>query len=134
MGDTVVKVVKDVTIWLGEITVLPSDENSTRERLKHGIYKATLGKVASPHEDLEEGSDEGDESGFQELHPGLARVFQKGREKRHPDKRDRANQDHLAKDFEESEKVDESEAREKGDRWEEGKNGIIVGNLTSDGF
>ncbi|KIV80459.1 hypothetical protein PV11_07957 [Exophiala sideris] len=119
MGDTVVKTIKDVTIWLGEITVLPSDENSTKERLKHGIYKATLGKAASPHEDVENGSEEGGESGFQELHPGLTKLFKRGGRRQGPDKKDRANQDHMAKDFEDAEKKDEDDARNKGDRWEE---------------
>jgi potassium channel subfamily K len=119
MGDTVVKAIKEVTIWLGEITVLPSDENSTRERLQHGLYKATLGKVSSPHPDVEDAAEEG--AGFQEMHPGLARLFRVGGEKRQPDKRDRANREELAKDFEQSEKVDESEARDQGNRLEEGK-------------
>lgn len=119
MGDTVVKAIKDATIWLGEITVLPSDESSARERLQHGLHKATMGKVSSPHPDIEDGSEE--DAGFQELHPGLARLFRAGGEQRRPDKRYRANRDELAKDFEQSEKVDESEARDHGDRLEEGK-------------
>ncbi|KIW50280.1 hypothetical protein PV05_11882 [Exophiala xenobiotica] len=117
MGDTVVKAIKDATIWLGEITVLPSDESSARERLQHGLHKATMGKVSSPHPDIEDGSEE--DAGFQELHPGLARLFRAGGEQRRPDKRYRANRDELAKDFEQSEKVDESEARDHGDRLEE---------------
>jgi len=133
MGDTVVKTIKDVTIWLGEISVLPSDENSTKERLKHGIYKATLGKAASPHEDVENGSDEAGASGYQELHPGLTKLFKRGgRRRQAPDKQDRANQDHMAKDFEDAEKKDESDARDKGDRWEEGKNSSPFREPTAD--
>lgn len=118
MGDTVVKAIKDATIWLGEITVLPSDESSMKDRLKHGIYRSTLGKVGSPHSNAE--SMAGAESGFQELHPGLAKLFRMGGGgDRQYDTRPGANQDELAKDFEQSERIDESEARKEGKRWEE---------------
>ena len=115
-----IKAVKDVTIWLGEITVLPSDEGSAKERLKHGLYKATLGKVDTRRRDVEEGSDEDGDSSIHELHPGLAKIFGR-RGGRKVNKKGRKDEDRLAGDFEESEKVDETKAREKGDRPEEGK-------------
>ncbi|EXJ95278.1 hypothetical protein A1O1_00398 [Capronia coronata CBS 617.96] len=119
MGDTVVKAVKDATIWLGEITVLPSDEDSTRNRLKYGIYKATLGKAGYSHsylKDVEEGS--GIDDGEQELQPGLARLF--GRHGRsRPNRNVRETGDRVAADFERSEKADESHARKHGERSEE---------------
>jgi potassium channel subfamily K, other eukaryote len=47
MGDTVVKVIKDFTIYLGEITVLPSDEGGLLDSLKSGIYKLSGGKIGN---------------------------------------------------------------------------------------
>lgn len=130
MGDTVVKSIKDVTIWIGEVTVLPSDEGSVKDRLKHGVYKATLGKVdsrASKARDLEEGSDseEEEEGGYQELHPGLARIFRGQREKHSRRKGRRAAADRLAADFQRSEEVDESIARGRRHRPEEGKSWVL---------
>ncbi|EXJ57667.1 uncharacterized protein A1O5_12457 [Cladophialophora psammophila CBS 110553] len=122
MGDTVVKAVKDVTIWLGEITVLPSSEDTISNRLKHGVYKATLGQLDPRNpgsRDVERGSDTGSESGYQELHPGLARLFRNSRQKQNAGENDKKTKDRLAADFEEEEKRDESDARDKGDRWQE---------------
>lgn len=124
MGDTVVKSIKDITIWLGEITVLPSDEDSVRNRLRHGIYKATLGKVDSRRQaarDVEEGSDLDGGSGIRELHPGLLRIFRNGA--KHGEKvkgSARNTSERLAADFEQSEARDESIARDRGEKWEEG--------------
>ncbi|KIW44471.1 uncharacterized protein PV06_02937 [Exophiala oligosperma] len=117
MGDTVVKAIKDATIWLGEVTVLPSDESSMKDRLMHGIYRSTLGKVGSPHFDVENKA--GEESGFQELHPGLAKLFRIGGGERPDNTRDGANRDELARDFEQSERIDESEAHKEGKFGEE---------------
>ena len=44
MGDTVVKGIRDLTIYLGEFTVLPG-EASTKDRLKQSTYKLTNGKI-----------------------------------------------------------------------------------------
>ena len=44
MGDTVVKGIRDLTIYLGEFTVLPG-EASTKDRLKHCAAKVTNGKL-----------------------------------------------------------------------------------------
>ncbi|KIW86741.1 uncharacterized protein Z519_12654 [Cladophialophora bantiana CBS 173.52] len=92
MGDTVVKAVKDVTIWLGEITVLPSSEDTISNRLKHGVYKATLGQLDPRNPECRD---------------------QKTGEN------DKKIKDRLAADFEEEEKRDESDARDRGDRWQE---------------
>ncbi|MCJ1468608.1 Potassium channel [Pseudocyphellaria aurata] len=43
MGDTVVKGIRDLTIYLGEFTVLPG-EASTKDRFRHSAYKLTSGK------------------------------------------------------------------------------------------
>ncbi|KAH0844059.1 hypothetical protein AYO21_02185 [Fonsecaea monophora] len=124
MGDTVVKAVKDVTIWLGEITVLPSSEDTIANRLKHGVYKVTLGQLdprSSDSRDVERGSETGSESGYQELHPGLVRLFRNGMKKHKAGgkDKDKDTKDRLAADFEEEEKQDESDARHEGDRWQE---------------
>lgn len=98
MGDTVVKAVKDVTIWFGEVTVLPSDEGSTKDRLKHGIYKATMG-IVDPRS-----ANSGDvEEGYQEMHPALTRVF-RGRDGKKSKRQDRTTKDRLTANFERSEK------------------------------
>ena len=43
MGDTVIKGIRDLTIWLGAFTVLPGDE-SVRDKLKVTAKRATSGK------------------------------------------------------------------------------------------
>ena len=55
MGDTVVKSIRDVTLWLGEITVLPG-EAGIRGRLKQVAVQTTRGKV------FKEGTDSKDSS------------------------------------------------------------------------
>lgn len=122
MGETVVKAIKEVTIWLGEITVLPNEQEGMQDRLKHGVYKMTLGKIDSRStktNDVEAGNGKSNGgSGIQELHPGLARVFrfrQKETNQSHM-----ATEDRLAAEFEESEKIDEAIARGRGNRSEEG--------------
>ena len=69
MGDTVVKAVKDLTIWLGEVTVLPSNDASVFERLKYGFFKSTLGmlEVQQKGKDVETGSSDENENDYQEL-------------------------------------------------------------------
>lgn len=122
MGDTVVKAIKDATIWLGEVTVLPSDEYSMTTRLKHGVKRATLGRVdirTLKSRDIEQNSEGDDESQYQEMHPGLTRIFRNGL--RRPNKGDPRTEDRLAEDFEESEAIDETNARRRGERWEEGE-------------
>lgn len=84
MGDTVVKGVKDVTIYLGEITVLPSDKDSILDRIKYGLYRATLGRFRLSQEQQDEEAAEGADSGkgkqddfqgMKEMHPGLIQLF-----------------------------------------------------------
>jgi potassium channel subfamily K len=121
MGDTVIKAVKDVIIWLGEITVLPSDEDTLGNRLKYGVYRATLGQLdlRKAARDIEESpGDSDDESGYHELHPGLARIFRNGRHKHKQPEKDSKAEDRLAADLEETEKKDEDAAGNKGEKWE----------------
>ena len=44
MGDTVVKAISDLTLWLGEFTVLPGDA-PVRSRMKQVVAKTTGGKL-----------------------------------------------------------------------------------------
>jgi potassium channel subfamily K, other eukaryote len=122
MGDTVVKLVKDFTIWLGEITVLPSDDDTLGNRLKHGVYKATMGNLDLRNKkgDIENGDGDSDAgSSIREMPPGLTKIFRNGRHKPKESMRDRKAGDRLAADFEASEKREEDVAREKGEKWEE---------------
>lgn len=123
MGETVVKAIKEATIWLGEITVLPNEQEGMKDRLRHGVYKMTLGKVDSRSttpSDVEAGRGKSNGgSGFQELHPGLARAF-RTRQRDNTNQEQMAIEDRLAAEFEESEKIDESIARGRGNRSEEG--------------
>lgn len=117
MGDTVVKGIKDATIWLGEVTVLPSDNDSTVNRLKYGLERMTLGfldpeKYASVGR-KKPSSDSG-ETDFQELHPGLVKVFgQRGKRKLF--QKQRKADERVAATFEEDEKQQEEEAKGRGD-------------------
>src|SRR4051794_19886589 len=45
MGDTIIQLIKDLTIWLGEVTVLPSESSSIRQSLKFGLTKLIGGKI-----------------------------------------------------------------------------------------
>lgn len=67
MGDTVVKIIKDLTIYLGELTILPSDESSVRESLRYGLAKISGGRVGK------QGVIKGD-SDVKEKPPGLANL------------------------------------------------------------
>ncbi|KEF58671.1 uncharacterized protein A1O9_06597 [Exophiala aquamarina CBS 119918] len=122
MGETVVKAIKEATIWLGEITVLPNQQEGMKDRLRYGMYKMTLAKIdgwSTKTNDVGAGKDTSNgRSSFQELHPGLARAF-RVRQKNSSNHEHMATEDRLAAEFEESEKVDESIARGRGNRSEE---------------
>lgn len=81
MGDTVVKGIKDATIWLGEISVLPSNEVRTRDRLRIAGSKFRVGRSNRHKEEDEEDhasrkqNADADWAGFKELHPGLVNIF-----------------------------------------------------------
>lgn len=121
MGDTVVKAIKDITIWLGEITVLPSDEDTVVNRLKHGVFRATLGQLDPRTKDVEGAAGDNDsEAGYREMPSGLIRLFKNGRKKQNVPGPDVKAEDRLAADFEENEKKEETYARNKGEKWEQG--------------
>ena len=124
MGDTVVKGIKDATIWLGEVTVLPSDKGGVLDRLKYGLYRATLKKwqMGLSHEEQPTTGDDKDEiddefKKFQELNPGMVKMYPEQSKKRgrHRKKRDVEAQNEMSGAFEQSEKQAEAEAKERGD-------------------
>ena len=125
MGDTVVKGIKDFTIWIGEISVLPSEHGGIMERLKFGLYKATLGKIdmerGEKPTELDEDADE-DMKRFQELNPGLITMYpERSERKKHRHHRRTIQQgDELAQVFEQSEKQEEAEAHSRGDQIAQG--------------
>lgn len=122
MGDTVVKGIKDVTIWLGEISFLPNSEARTQDRLKRGLYIATLGKLnfAKPQVDTDEETAKGDETddewaNFRDMHPGLVQIFDASDRKR-INHQDVQALDRLAEAWRGFEEEDEEVARQKHDQ------------------
>lgn len=130
MGDTVVKGIKDLTIWLGEITVLPSNEGGMVDRLKYGVAKATKGRVLSNWVTMQQDSaaesnrEEVDEDfrNFQEMNPGLvsqARDQVKDHHGHHRRKLDLEAADQMGKAMEDEEKNEEEDAKHRGDKFAE---------------
>ncbi|RMZ92221.1 hypothetical protein DV736_g531, partial [Chaetothyriales sp. CBS 134916] len=116
MGDTAIKEFKDFVIWLGEITLLPSTEATTADRLKYGLYKCGL-KNTIPQKavDNTENTDSDSSSqDFQELHPGLAKVFRLKRRKNKDVQRDMGER--MITDFEQAEQIEETSARPESDQ------------------
>ena len=125
MGDTVVKGIKDFTIWIGEVSVLPSEHGGIMDRLKFGLHKATWGKIDMERGDgrdpsLDEDADE-DMKRFQELNPGLVHMYPEQGKRSHKHHRRTIEQgDELAQVFEQSEKQEEAEAHSRGDQIAQG--------------
>jgi potassium channel subfamily K len=109
MGDTVIQLIKDLTIWLGEVTVLPSESGSIRQSLKFGLTKLTGGKI-----DVQGIRDANDD--VEETPPGFIRMPHRKKQEPDHNKRDVENAQKLASHFERAEKLDEDEARRQGDR------------------
>ena len=113
MGDTVIKLIKEVTIWLGEITVLPSESGSVQQSLKLGVMKLTGGQINVKA--VQESDDN-----IEEAPPGGIHTPHRQKPNRHPlDKQDVEAAQKIASDFEKAEKLDEAEARRHGDRLAE---------------
>ena len=124
MGDTVVKAIKDLTIWLGEISVLPSEEGGVLSRLKYGVYTATRGKIdMEKGQQIETGDKEVDEDwhNFQETNPGLIRMPNQQKDSRMHSKKLMHQGNELATAFEQSEKQEEAAANKRGDPIAAGK-------------
>ena len=121
MGDTVVKGIKDATIWLGEISFLPSTDGRARERLKIVAYRASGGKLrwVKPEVADQEKADYEDEdedwANFKQMHPGLAKVFNASDRKK-VDHKNMQILDRLADAWASTEQEDEKEARTKEDQ------------------
>jgi potassium channel subfamily K, other eukaryote len=116
MGDTVVKVIKDFTIYLGEITVLPSDQGGLSDRLKYGMHKVSGGKVGNmngrQNKNNAKNLSNSDET---EMSPGMAHM--PSNHQRHgPNNEDVEAAWHVADDMEDEEKRGEEEANHRGDK------------------
>lgn len=124
MGDTVVKGVKDATIWIGEITVLPSNEATVLERLRYGLLKSLFGKrvARTKHEqrrnERQQKQQDPEDGPHVEEPPGriLGTKFLRRRHK-HREAVDAS--DRLAANFEKSEKEDERLAQLQGNKTAE---------------
>jgi len=100
MGDTIIKGIRDLTLWIGELTVLPGEGGFTKQ-LKRGAVKATNGKVFS-------------EGRLMEEPPGLlSEKSDKDAKKRNTGG---AKLDQLANEYEKEELKEADEAGEKGDK------------------
>lgn len=123
MGDTVVQWVKDATIWLGEVTVLPSNDASVFDRLKYGMYKSMFGPQAAhrvreqKRAQQRETREDEEESVSLEEPPG--RILGRGVFRRRRRRAAQATNQRLAEDFEKSEAADEQAAKAHGDKAEE---------------
>lgn len=69
MGDTIVKGIRDLTLWIGNFTVLPG-EQGVKATIREGALKITGGKIGLFETTLEEGS---------EMPPGLLGETHHGR-------------------------------------------------------
>ena len=119
MGDTVIKGVKDLTIWLGEITFLPSTDTSTIERIKIGVHHLTMGSVTFEKAKLDDEQQrentenlDKDWAGFRDSHPGLIQMFDHTDSKK-VDRNDLQTLSRLTKTWEAAEPEDEDLARER---------------------
>jgi potassium channel subfamily K, other eukaryote len=121
MGDTVVKGVKDATIWLGEVTVLPSNEASVIDRLRYGVERMTLGFIDPerapnfPNWTKKQKPEDDDSSDIQEMPPGLTKILPLRRRKR-MSRNERNVGERLAEDFAQEEKLEENDAKDRGDQ------------------
>jgi potassium channel subfamily K len=122
MGDTVIKEVNDFTIWIGEITVLPSENSGVMDRLKLGLYKATLGLIPLDLSTDGAEADQDDEAvrdieRFQELNPGLFKMYRQRDDarKRYRREGDPEADCRLGKDFKQSVMEEAAEEKAGGD-------------------
>lgn len=108
MGNTVVKMIRDLTLWFGEITVLP-EEKGMKQRLKKGSEK------------LKGGIFSGDEKPIEETPGGVGlaegnRDMEKGEGHKKLGKNAEAAGDKLPGEFEEGELEEAKEDERKGDK------------------
>ena len=114
MGDTVVKLIRDATIWLGELTVLPG-EASTTQKIKKGAKMVKEGKLPSIPNVGAEGGPVEEPTGGVSL-PGQDRTGGgRAGESAKAHDQSRAVADRLGTEFEAEELDSAFDAREKGD-------------------
>ena len=115
MGDTVIKGIRDVTLWLGAFTVLPGENSAT------GKVKAAAQKVKNSH------GSSGEKPAIKEEQPGGADMPQEDRDlerahegrARPPDPGTTKASERLGEEYE-REELDEAEvAKARGDRLSE---------------
>ncbi|KPI44668.1 Outward-rectifier potassium channel TOK1 [Cyphellophora attinorum] len=126
MGDTVVKWVKDVTIWVGEVTVLPSSESTILDRLKYGALKAIFGKRVARERHTQrisarQGRDEDTEAGENVAQPPGRILGLKQLRKRHKQDKQKSRDtmdpnERLAADYAEEEGNEEEDAKQHGNK------------------
>lgn len=106
MGDTIIKGIRDLTLYLGELTVLPGEAGPV-QRMKAGVRKATRGKLLPGSEGLE---------GIEEKPPVMVDM---PKQKGGPQHGGDTMVDRVAGVMEEEEKNEEEEARLRGDTFAE---------------
>ena len=120
MGDTVVKWVKDATIWIGEVTVLPNDDASVLDRLRYGVLRSIFGKhiarqkhaaLMNKRKDRDDVSEQGPDL---EQPPG--RILGRRMLRRHKRRQASDAGDRLASNFEKCEAKEEAEAKKDGNK------------------
>lgn len=131
MGDTVVKAVKDFTIWVGEVTVLPAANAGPIERLRYGLYKSTFGKIdmTKKRKQPDDQSDDDAFKTFQEANPGLIHMYrpdERGSDGEDLEAKEAEQGQRLAAEFEESERLDEKVAKLHGDLEAQGRRYLIL--------
>jgi potassium channel subfamily K len=109
MGDTVIQLIKDLTIWFGEVTVLPSESGSIRQSLKFGLMKLTGGKINV--QGIQDSNDN-----IEDTPPGLIHMPHRQKQDSSHNKKDVEAAQRLASVFEKAEELDEYETRRQGDR------------------
>jgi potassium channel subfamily K len=99
MGDTIIKAIRDFTLWIGEITVLPG-EGGIKAKLKHAARTATKGRVFT-------------DGSYLEKPPGVLSEKSEGNSKKQ--NTGGAGISAQAEEYEREELDEAEDAREKGD-------------------
>ena len=113
MGDTVIKGIRDLTLWLGAFTVLPGEDSTTKK------VKAVAQKVKH------QGNVVGHESPAGEMQPGGVDLpdsdidLEEARKRKTPQTKTTKASDRLGSEFEQRELDEAEEAKQKGDKLSE---------------
>ena len=100
MGDTIIKAIRDFTLWVGEVTVLPGEGGVTKH-FKYAARKVTNGRVFN-------------EGPLMEKPPGFLSEKSDGNSKNHNS--GGAAVDDIAEEYEKKELDEADEAKQKGDK------------------